>query len=263
MESGKSAIQNIDSICFSEGGLLRDEFDRLYPSLFADADRHIIIIRTLAGSLQGLTRAAIVQLGKLPEGGGVSRALEELEQSGFISSYFPFGKKKRDKLYRLTDEYSLFYLKFMEGRTQEGSTTWQHLSQAQMFKTWSGYAFESICMKHLPQIKKALGVSGVYTESSSFYKKGDKQSKGAQIDLLIDRKDQVINIIETKFYSHTFVLSAVYAQTLRNKIQVFQQATNTKKYLMLVLISPFGLKFNVHSIGLIEKVIVLEDLFEE
>ena len=263
VELGKSAIQNIDDICFSESGLLKDEFNRLYPSLFANAEKHIIVIRILAGTQQGLTRSKIVQLGKLPEGGNTSKLLEELEQSGFITSYFPFGKKKKDKLYRLTDEYSLFYLKFMENNANEGRETWQHLSQTQTYKTWSGYAFESICLKHIPQIKKALGIAGVYSQSSTFLKKDTDNEKGTQIDLLIDRNDQVINIFEIKFYNTEISITASYAKTLREKMRVFQETTKTRKYLMTTLLTTFGLKQNKHSLGLIEKVITLDDLFEK
>lgn len=144
IKPGRGVIQNIDHICFSKNGLLNDEFSRLYVSLFANAENHIAIIRTLAQSHQGLTRKKIVQGSKLPEGGRLSTILEELEQSGFISSYFPFGKKKKEKLYRLTDEYSLFYLTFIEYKRKEGLQTWQHLSQTPTYRSWSGYVFESI-----------------------------------------------------------------------------------------------------------------------
>ncbi|MFM9950342.1 MAG: AAA family ATPase, partial [Saprospiraceae bacterium] len=127
IESGESVVQNIDRICFSPSGLLKDEFSRLYPSLFAHAERHEAVVRALAGSRQGMPRSRIIETAKLPEGGNTSLVLEELEQSGFISSYFPFGKIKKEKLYRLTDEYSLFYLQFVEDKTHEGAGTWQHL----------------------------------------------------------------------------------------------------------------------------------------
>ena len=121
-------------------------------------------------------------------------------QSGFITIYRPFGKKKKEKLFRLTDEYSLFYLQFIEGKALEGADTWHHLSQTQAYKIWSGYAFENICLKHIPQIKKALEIGGIYSLSYSFYKKGTKEEQGLQIDLLIDRNDQTINLFEVKFY---------------------------------------------------------------
>jgi len=263
IKGNKSAVQNIDDICFSPAGLLKDEFDRLYPSLFENADNHIIAIRTLAQSRQGMTRGQLVAASGLPEGGSTSRLLEELEQSGFISVYYPFGKKKKDMLHRLTDEYSLFYLHFMERQKQDGAGTWKHLSQTQAYKIWCGYAYENVCFKHLPQIKKALSIGGVYSMSSSFYKKGTSDTPGAQIDLLIDRNDQIINIFEIKFYNKPFTISKAYAEQLRNKLDVFEESTKTQKQLFLTLITTFGLKHNQHSLGLVQQVLTLEDLFEK
>ena len=262
IKGGKSAVQNIDDICFSDTGLLKEEFYRLYHSLFENAENHIAVIRLLAKSKKGLTRGRIIAMGKLPESGSTSRLLKELEQSNFISAYYPFGKKKKGKLYRLTDEYSLFYLQFIENKIQEGSGTWQHLSQTQEYKTWSGYAFESICLKHIPQIKKALSIGGGYSISSTFFKKGTAESPGAQIDLLIDRNDQVVNVFEIKFHSKVFSLSKNDADALKKKLWVFQETTKTKKQLFLTMITAFGLEHNQHSLGLVQKTLVLDDLFE-
>ena len=262
LKGGKSATQNIDSICFSKTGLLRNEFDKLYPALFRFPENHIRIVRALATRKTGMERSEIIEIAKTPNGGATTKALEELEQSGFISSYHPFGKKKKSKLFRLTDEYSLFYLHFIEDKTNEGSGTWQYLSQTQTYKTWSGYAYESICLKHIPQIKKALGITGVYSKSASFIKRGTKDEQGIQIDLLIDRNDKIINIVEIKFYDKEMRISKEYAKQLQQKKWIFEQSTKTKKWTMLTLITTFGLKHNEHSLGLIEATLTLDDLFE-
>lgn len=261
VEAGKSAVQNVNDICFASNGLLRDEFIRLYPALFARAENHIAVIRALGQSRQGMSRADIVQAGKLAEGGTVSRVLEELEQSGFIASYRPFAKKKKDTLYRLTDEYSLFYLRFIEKHKKDGADAWQYLSQTQAAKIWAGYAYENICLKHLPQIKKALGISGVYATASTFLHRGDEAEEGAQIDLLLDRNDQVVNLFEIKFYNTEYSLTEADAKAFRRQMGVFRDITQTRKHLMLTLITTFGLKHNTHSLGLVEKVLTLDDLF--
>lgn len=261
IKGDKSATQNINDICFSKNSLLRNEFPDLYPSLFSNAGNHIAVVRALAKSRQGLTRQAIVDKGKLPEGGNTSKVLEELEQSGFINSYYPFGKQKKDKLYRLTDEYSLFYLRFIERHKDEGRKTWNHLSQTQTAKAWAGYAFENACLKHLPQIKKALGIAGVYAQSSTFLQKGGGSEQGTQIDLVLDRNDQTINLFEIKFYHAEFVLTQTEANALRNLISVFEIKTGTKKRLLLTLITTFGIKHNKHSLGLIEQTLTMDDLF--
>ena len=134
----------------------------------------------------------------------------------------------------MTDEYSLFYLRFIENKELEGEDIWQHLSQTQAYKTWSGYAFESICLKHVPQIKKALGISGIYSLSSSFYRKGNAEEKGLQIDLLIDRNDHVITLFEIKFYNKEFSMTRDYTEKLRQKMWRFEEITKTKKQISLL-----------------------------
>ena len=260
---GKSAIQNIDEICFSKDGLLQDEFLNLYPALFDYADYHIAIVRALASTHRGLERKEIIKLSQLPDGGKITKVLTELEQSDFITSFHPFGKKKKNRLYRLTDEYSLFYLKFIENNVNQGESIWQMLSQTQAFKTWSGYAFENVCLKHLPQIKHALGISGVYSISASFTQKGNNEEPGTQIDLIIDRNDHIINLFEIKFYATEFTVSKAYAANLRNKMRVFQEATKTRKHLSFAMISTYGLKHNQHSLGLIVNDLDMEMLFEK
>lgn len=171
VESGKSATQNIDKVCFSESGLLRDEFLSLYPALFKYADYHIEIIRTLAAKPNGLSRTDLIKYSKLTDSGQITKVLMELSESGFITAYPAFGKKKKGQLYRLTDEYSIFYLRFIKPNLTETEGVWASLSQGQIYKIWCGYAFENVCLKHILSIKKALGITGVYTKSVSFYKK--------------------------------------------------------------------------------------------
>jgi uncharacterized protein len=252
IESGKSAAQNIDALCFANNGLLKDEFSKLYASLFDDADAHVKVIRALASKQKGLTRSEIVQMTKISEGGGVTTVLEELQHSGFITVYLPFGKKKKEGLFRLTDEFSLFHLQFMENNRLEGKNSWQQLSKTQAYISWAGYAFESICLKHLAQIKKALGISGVYATASSFFKKGTDEEQGMQLDLLIDRADHVINICEIKFHNAEYTIDKDKAMDYRNKMAAFKTATNTKKQLFLTMISTFGIKQNAHSLGLVD-----------
>ena len=261
VESGKSATQNIDDICFSETGILKDEFSNLFTSLFDDSYNHIAVIRALAKTRQGIDRNTLIAAAKVPNGGTLTNVLEELKQSGFIEMYKPFGKKVKDTLYRLTDEYTLFYLQFIENQDFEDDGTWSRLSQTQNYRTWSGYAFEGICLKHLSQMKKALSIGGVYSLSSSFSKKGTQTEKGTQIDLVLDRNDQTINLFEMKFYNKPFVLTKEYAQNLQNKMHVFEETTKTRKQLFLTMVTTFGITPNEHSIGLVDQVLTVDDLF--
>ncbi len=261
IDAGKSATQNIDDICFSESGLLRDEFSNLFSSLFDDSFNHIAVIRALAKTRQGIDRNTLISSAKVSNGGTLTLVLEELQQSGFIDLYGSFGKKSKNTLYRLTDEYTLFYLQFIENQSTFEKGTWLELSQTQEYKTWCGYAFESICLKHIQQIKKALSIGGVYSIASSFSKKGNETEKGTQIDLVLDRNDQVINLFEIKFYNKAFTITKEYAQKLMDKKNVFEASTETRKHLFLTFIATFGIVPNEHSIGLIDQVLTMDDLF--
>ena len=263
VEVGKSAAQNIDDICFAENGLLRDEFSNLYPALFENAESHIEIIRALGTKWKGLTRKEIVQLVRLSESGKITKLLQELSHSGFVSAYYPLGKKKKTMLYRLTDEYSLFYLHFIENKRVPEGGMWQRLTQIPLYKSWSGYAFESLCLKHVLQIKQALRIGGMYSETSSFFFAGNDNLPGTQIDMLIDRNDSVINLCEIKFYKDQFVVTKSYGEKLRQKRSIFRAVTKTKKQIFITFISTFGLLSNKHSIGLIDNWIELDALFEE
>jgi len=258
---GDSTVQSIDKVCFSKKGLLSNEFDQLYSSLFAHADNHVAVVRALAQSRQGMTRSQLSEFGKLSNGGGLTKVLEELTQSGFVAEYFPFGKKKKEKLYRLIDEYSLFYLQFIAQNRYQGSNPWHHLSQTPTYKTWAGYAFEGLCLKHLEQIKQALGISGIFVQASSYYKKGTASEEGAQIDLVLDRNDHTINLFEIKFYNQPFAMTKEYADQLRQKMWVFQGNTKTKKQVNWVFVTSFGMTPNQHSIGLVLRSLSTDDLF--
>ena len=262
IEGGKTAAQNIDHICFSPNGLLTDEFQQLYPALFDQAYIHIKMIRLLARSRHGLTRSEIIEHGELANGGNTSRVLEELESSGFITGFYAYGKKKKEMRFRLTDEYSLFYLKFIEENNDVQRGSWQTFSQNQSWKSWSGYAFENIALRHLPQIKKALGIAAVHTESSTFSIRGNSEQPGIQIDLLIDRNDHSINICELKFYREEWLLTKTMATEMRHKIAHFKAVTQTKKQVFLTVISPFLLIPNEHSTGLVDVSLTMDALFE-
>ena len=261
VKGGMSAAQNINNICFRDSGLLVDEFPKLYSALFDNSEKHVKVIRALGSKRMGMTRKEIVSHTKLQESGAISLLIEELLYSGFISVTYPFGKKKKDSLYRLTDEFSLFYLKFMEKNVKKGEGVWQQFSETPTYKSWVGYTFESICIKHVEQLKKALGISGVFTYESSFLKQGNKNQEGLQVDLLIDRKDHVINLCEMKFYNAQLSISKDLAIALRSKVAYFKELSNTQKQVFLTLISTFGIKENSHSLGLIDNSLTLEDLF--
>lgn len=259
IEAGKSAAQIIDKLCFSPSGLLRLEYDQLYTSIFTKADHHLAIIEALSTKAKGLSREEVLQITGLPNGGKFTNTLAELEASGFIKRYTPFQKLYRGSLYQLTDPYSLFYHKFIKGSKATGMNTWINKLESSSYRAWSGYAFEYICLSHIPQIKKALGIGGVYTEESAWT--GSTDEGGAQIDLLIDRKDGIINVCEAKYASGPFTITKDYAEKLQHKIHAFKSDSKTRKSVFLVMITTFGVKENQYALGLVQNSLTLEDLF--
>jgi len=260
VEAGKTAVQIIQQLCFDKGGSLRYEFDNLYAALFDHPEGHIDVIKTLSKKKKGLSRKEIIQHSNQTNGGGLTKILEELQRSSFITEYRPYGKKKRETLYRLTDEYSLFYLKFIKG-TKPTKGHWLKKSQTPSVKTWYGYAFESMCLKHIDGIKAALGISGLYTEESSYLHKGDDAYDGIQIDLLIDRADKAIHLCEMKYYDSEVLISKKYARQLEERKAAFRHHSGAKSFLFTTLITTHGLRSNQHSLGLIDQTITLDQLF--
>jgi len=262
IRAGESATQVIDRLCFTKNGFLHDEFKSLYHSLFEEATYHIEIIRALSGKRSGLTRGEIIEACKLTSGGSVTQLLDELTESGFITPYIPFDRTAKDSIYRLTDEYSLFYIKFIENKKSEGVGTWIRFSMGTSWKSWSGNIFESICMKHILQLKKALGIESVYTEISMWRHRARDKEPGTQIDLLIDRQDRCINICEMKFSIDPFEITRSYAEVLENKLRVFRQQTKTRKTLFLTMVTTYGIKNKNSHAGFVQNELTMDALFK-
>jgi hypothetical protein len=255
LSKGLSVSQNIDKLCFSKDGLLNDEFNQLFISLFENSERHIKIIKTLASSNKGLTRNELIVKSKLPSGGDFSLKLEELVESGFVTDYPYYQNKKQLTLYRLSDEYSRFYLKFIDFNKNGGEGTWQKLSISQSYQSWSGFVFETLCLKHISQIKKALRIDIIYTHETCWF------NENAQIDLLIDRADNVMNICEMKFHTSPFVIDKKYYFNLKNKISELQKATKTRKNIFITMLTTYGIKENEYSNELLQSSLGMDVLF--
>jgi uncharacterized protein len=260
IKQGESVIQTIDRLFFRPNAELRSEFSELFRSLFNNGPIHKDIINTLAQHPSGLERNEIIEKIKYSSGGQFSSIVDELENCGFILSQVPFGKKNKDKKYILSDAYTLFYLKFVQDNKEK---KWTQLAKTQTWISWSGIAFENTCKMHIPQIKGALRIGGVLSSHSGWHHRGNSEMSGAQIDLLIDRDDKVVNICEMKYYNNKIVLTKEMADNIRTKMASFQYHTGTKKTLMPILLSPYGINDNMHSNGFIQKSIELNHLFEK
>jgi uncharacterized protein len=257
---GKSVAQCVQKACFTKDGLLTNEFENLYNALFNYADKHIMVVRLLASKGMGLTRGEIVAgIKKITSGGTLSLVLDELLESGFIDKVLPFQKKSKDTVYRLTDEFSGFYFRFMASAgTGNG---WAQVQQSSAFQIWCGFAFENICMRHIEAIKKALGISSVYTEQCAWRLHGNKTKKGAQIDLLIDRKDGCINLCEMKFYNTEFTVTKKYAGELADKRTAFVNDSKTGKAVFVTLITTYAVVNNPYKLQQIQDTVTMNGLF--
>lgn len=262
IKKGESVAQAIDRICFEPGAPLIGEFENLYAALFKNHQLHITIIETLAKQNLGITRAKLIEKSGLTDGGTITNALAELEVSGFIQIAAPFGKGKKEAIFRLCDNFSIFYLTFIKRKSNLKKGAFTALANSTKWSSWCGYAFENLCFAHVPAIEKKLGITGVYSTIHSFYFKGNEEMNGTQIDLIIDRADQIVNVCELKFYNAQYVISKDYGLKLRNKMNVLKQVTKTRKSIYLTMITSFGLSKNIYSSELIQNEITLEDLFQ-
>jgi AAA+ ATPase superfamily predicted ATPase len=254
-----SLEQNIDNLFFKKTGSLREEFSKIYCSLFKSPEKHIQIIEILAQKRKGLLREEIVKLSKIPDGGGLTTILEELEQCGFISMNNNFSTPKSNKLFQLTDFYSIFYIHFIKTGKITDSKFWLNTVNTPVHNTWTGFSFELLCLAHIEQIRKKLGISGVITYTFS-WKNKKEANDNVQIDFIIDRADNVINICEMKFSRKEFLITKEYDKKLQNKIWTFAEETNTKKSLHITMITTYGLKHNEYWNN-IQSEVVLDDLF--
>ncbi|MBB70943.1 MAG: AAA family ATPase [Legionellales bacterium] len=267
LQKGLSAVQNIDELFFQKDGTLVSEFERLFGSLFKNPDYYIDIIRAIASKPKGIRRTELIEAEHIPDSGRTHQRLQELQEAGFILEFIPYGHKEKGSYYKVVDEFTLFYLRWVEPnlktiqRLSHGSDYWQSKSGSQSWASWSGLAFEAICYKHLPQIQAGLNIpSGADIGSWQFSAKAEET--GAQIDLLFDRDDDTITICEIKYNRTPFVIDKTTAKNLTNKLEVFAKHTGTKKQLLLAMITAGGVKPNMYSDELVDGEVELDDLLK-
>ena len=261
MDGEKSFAQNVDDMFFARKAKLLNEFDRLFDSVFVNPEAVKRIVRLLHTRNAGYTRREITEKLKITDGGRLSRNLNALIAGDFIMKYVPFGFKKREEHYKLTDPFCLFYLHFMKTTQQNNPKFWQQNTTSQTVVTWRGYAFENVCFNHIEQIKDALGISGVITTNSAWSKRADDED-GVQIDLLLCRNDNVINMCEIKFYSGEFTVNKSYFNTLMQRQETLAKEVSWKMTVHNTLITTNGLKKNEYS-SIFTNTITLNDLFRE
>ena len=258
--------ENIDHLFFEEGSVLRTEYDFIFRSLFKDSSIYQSVIETLAKKAVGMTREEIAHTAKLQNNGTLTEVLENLRRCDFIRTYTSFGKKLHGQMFQLVDLFSLFHNRFVFATNSQDNHFWHNMQDNPARKTWEGYAFEQICLHHIPQIKQKLRIDGTLSDVCSwqckpFTDKDGVSYKGTQIDLLIDRRDQIIDLCEMKFSSDVYVITGEYDERLRNRKETFRAVTGTRKTLHTVLVTTYGLAKTKYSAN-VHDVVTLADLFE-
>ena len=254
-----SIRQNIDELFFSKDAPLQSEYEFLFRSLFKEANAYRKVVELLSSKLKGLTRAEILHEIKITDNGNLTTILEDLEKCDFIRRYQAFGKKQREMIYQLTDMYTLFYLRFVKGYNGLNSNEWINMSD-QKRSTWEGYAFEQVCILHINEIRKALGISGIASDVCSWSYRDKKQ--GAQIDLVIDRSDNVIDLCEMKYSDRPFELTNDYVEWLKERRDLFREQTGTNKTLHLTMVTTYGITNGKYASS-IQGRVTMDDLFAQ
>lgn len=254
LERGLSLTQNVDNLFFVQNAPLAREYDFLFRSLFNEAMVHRQIIETLASKAVGMTRLELIVAAKIEDSGLLTKALRNLTDCDFIRQYTAFGKSERGTVFQLTDLFSLFHLRYVKGYRGQDENHWQNMIDSPSRRAWSGYSFEQLCLHHIRQIKQKLGITGVQSDVCAW------KGEDGQIDLLIDRRDQTINLCEMKFSQSEFEITKQYDEHLRSRTESFRSATKTRKALHQTFVTTYGLKQNMYS-GNVQSEVVLDDLF--
>ena len=257
-KKGDTIAKSIDALLFGVNPVLRKEFDSLFPAIFDNPHEVESIVRELAKKNIGLTRKEICDCTKISDGGTLSTMLNALEHSSMIYRYASFGSNKKEVRYKLLDPFCIFYLRFVEGARSLDPAFWQGKSLSQSVISWRGVAFENICFNHIAEIKEALGIRGISTNVFPYIVNGDSES--AQIDIIIERADNFVNLCEAKFYGDDFIQTKKENDALRKKTNAIVPLIPKKASIHPILITTFGLTYNEYS-GDYEQVVTLDDLF--
>ena len=260
MDESLSLAQNIDALIFNKDGELRYEFDNLYAALFSNSQDYIKIVMALGGCREGMTRQEILKSSNLASGGNLSTILENLEHCGFIRQYSMVGAGRKCSLYQLVDFFTLFYLHFLKDNNQKSSAFWMSIQGTPIFYAWAGLTFELIVLNHIEQVKQVLGIQGVISEEFAYRTKGNEEG-GAQIDLLIDRKDNTVSVCEAKFTEGSYSFTHEEELKLRNRMLAVRAACEKHKSIQLVLVTTFGIAGG-NKRGIVNQEITLEDLMK-
>lgn len=260
-EAGKSVMQNVSSLCFAENGELRYEYNEIYASQFESPEKYYRIIAELGRKKKGMTRAELIRATGLTSNGQISTMLENLCECGFIRRYSQLFNRKKDAVYQLMDNFTLFYFAFMADRANLDEESFRMLMHSSSYIAWQGRAFERVCMQHVRELKKALGIAGIISDVCAWQGKEKDGVPGAQIDLLIARSDNIVDLCEMKYTDQPYAITGRYWKTLENKRRRLAMEVPEKQSIHIVMVCPYGIKVNQFSDS-VTRVVSLDSLFD-
>lgn len=256
MDQRLSLAQNVNEMCFSEHGPLYNEYFSLFSSLFDKPEKHMAILETLAKNKNGMTRVELSGYKEIGGGSVLTKDLRELEECGFIRKFNTLTKGENECCYQIIDPFTLFSIAFLNNRRFD---SWNEYINSPGYNSWRGNSFEVVCFNHINQIKAALGISGI--ETNEYAWRSGSSGKGAQIDLVIARKDGVINLCEIKYTNEVYALDSEEHDKIQNRLTQFQKESGSKDAIHVTLICGDDYRQNKYS-GIIQNVIVGDDFFE-
>ena len=255
LERGKSVAQNIDDLFFAGAEKLENEFDELYASLFEHPEPYLAIVAALARKKCGMRRDEISKASGVENSGSLTRYLKVLEQCGFVRKFTEIGKKTKGAVHQPVDNFTLFHYRFIEANKANDPHFWSAMLDSRVHSTWAGLAFERLCLQHVDGIKRALGIGGVLANVHSW------RNEHAQIDLLIDRRDGIVNLCEMKYWSGPYTMTAKDAGDLASKKAAFKEGSKTRKAVHLTMVTSFGVRRNAYA-DCVQSFVTLDDLFK-
>ena len=241
LKKDASLAQNIDRMFFSEDGELKGEFDELYASLFKRKEPYETIVIELAARKSGMTRDELVAKTGMANNGRLSERLAELEQCGFIRSYHVIGACSSAIVYQLMDSFTLFHFNFIKNNIKHSERFWSSSLGSPMYHAWRGLSFERLCLQHVNKIKEAIGIGGVDAEVGCWRHVADEQCPhGAQIDLVIDRADNVVDLCEMKCTDSPYRILEGDMSEMKRRCEIYRMVTRTRKSIHMLLVSANG-----------------------
>lgn len=257
MSPHQSLAQSIDRLCLRPRAQLRDETMILLESTMRRSRLYVELFALLAQHRYGVPKAEAMRLLGHSTNQFI-KATAEAVKCGYVHEYKNLSKPQNPKYLMLVDPFILFHYRLIEPAHGDSPRSWaDFVADQERYTAWRGNAFEIVCLQHVRQLKSALGIGGVLTKEYPWA--SARKAGGAQVDLVIERADRIVNLCEMKFTDAPYELTSAVEQELVRKREVFREETGTRLALKTVLVSAQGTA-GYHD-SQIAQIITADDLF--